>query len=413
MRALLKSTAIGCLVSMALSIFAVPDVEARGPRSFPSASRMRHHIGRSHKSGRSHSARSSHRRHHRGGAKKAHAVYRGQIGFLIQAADGTVVASQLPDNAFNPASAIKLLTAYGALKTWGAEHRFKTTVYTDGQVDSETGVLTGNLYVMGNDPDFKKADAGALAQSLLDHGVEKVDGDLIVSNQFSLYSGQDSARSASALKKILTSGSAGVRISIEGAVAIGSAPENATELASHNSERLQDTLKVMLSRSLNGVADRMGTVLGGPAALEELASANLGVHPSLSSTSGLGVNRITPKQMMVVLKGLELELARNGLEFKSIMPLAGIDDGTLEKRFTSADERGSVIAKTGTLTTTDGGASTLVGVMRSAQEDLYFVIFCWKGGPAGFRSKQDAMIRQFQDERGGPRSFVYPATAKL
>lgn len=410
MRALLKSTAIGCLVTMALSIFAVPDVEARGPRSFPSSSRMRH-AARGHKSHKSHS-KASRRRHQRSVAKKVHAVYRGQIGFLVQAADGAVVASQLSDNAFNPASAIKLLTAYGALKTWGPEHRFTTTLYTDGQLDSETGVLTGNLYVVGNDPDFKKADAGALAQSLLDHGVQAVDGDLIVSRRFSLYSGQDSARSASALKKIWTSGSAGVHISINGSVSIGSAPETATELAAHDSERLQETLKVMLSRSLNGVADRIGTVLGGPAALEELASANLGVQPSLASTSGLGINRITPKQMMVVLKGLELELARHGLGFKDIMPLAGID-GTLEKRFTSPDERGSVIAKTGTLTTTDGGASTLVGVMRSAQEDLYFVIFCWKGGPAGFRSKQDSMIRQLQDERGGPRSFESTSTAKL
>ena len=38
------------------------------------------------------------------------------------------------------------------------------------------------------------------------------------------------------------------------------------------------------------------------------------------------------------------------------MPVAGIDPGTLEDRFTGLPWRGSVIAKTGTLTLrTDGG----------------------------------------------------------
>ena len=39
------------------------------------------------------------------------------------------------------------------------------------------------------------------------------------------------------------------------------------------------------------------------------------------------------------------------------MPVAGVDPGTLEDRYTDALTRGSVVAKTGTLISTDGGAS--------------------------------------------------------
>ena len=110
---------------------------------------------------------------------------------------------------------------------------------------------------------------------------------------------------------------------------------------------------------------------------------------------------------MQVLKALETELDRYNMDFQNIMPVAGIDNGTLEKRFTGESEKGSVVAKTGTLTTTDGGVSALVGVMRSQKEDLYFVIFGWHGGVQSMRKNQDVLIRQLQEARGGPRAFDY------
>ncbi len=88
-----------------------------------------------------------------------------------------------------------------------------------------------------------------------------------------------------------------------------------------------------------------------------------------------------------------------------MLPLAGIEAGTMDRRFTGAQERGSVIAKTGVLTTADGGVSALAGMVRSDREDLYFIIFCWKGSINGFRSQQDRFIRQCQATRGGPRRF--------
>lgn len=128
----------------------------------------------------------------------------------------------------------------------------------------------------------------------------------------------------------------------------------------------------------------------------------------LASLSGLGVNRVTPRAMMKVLRGLRAELLKNKLSPSDIMPVAGIDPGTLEDRFTGPAWQGSVIAKTGTLIRTDGGASSLVGQMRTARGDvLLFVIMNQRGSVLRFRQNQDLLVMQIQNSRGGPRAFKY------
>ena len=69
--------------------------------------------------------------------------------------------------------------------------------------------------------------------------------------------------------------------------------------------------------------------------------------------------------MMAILRGLRDELRKHNLKLSDILPVAGIDPGTLEDRYTDAFTRGSVVAKTGTLIRTDGGASSLVGQMNT------------------------------------------------
>ena len=109
----------------------------------------------------------------------------------------------------------------------------------------------------------------------------------------------------------------------------------------------------------------------------------LGIAPDelkISTLSGLGVNRASPRTMMKIYRALFAELKKAGLTPAAIMPVAGIDPGTLEDRFTGLPWRGSVIAKTGTLLRTDGGASSLVGQMRAANgEVLLFVIMNQRG----------------------------------
>ena len=111
---------------------------------------------------------------------------------------------------------------------------------------------------------------------------------------------------------------------------------------------------------------------------------------------------------MKIYRALLVELQKNRLTPSSIMPVAGIDPGTLEDRFTGLPWRGSVIAKTGTLIRTDGGASSLVGQMRAANgETLLFVIMNQRGSVSRFRENQDYLVMLVQNTRGGPKPFDY------
>ena len=76
----------------------------------------------------------------------------GVQGVLVETLDGRIVASQNPDQAFNPALSAKLATALIALRTFGAQHRFTTGIWTDGTLDKTSGSINGNLYFSGRDP---------------------------------------------------------------------------------------------------------------------------------------------------------------------------------------------------------------------------------------------------------------------
>jgi len=190
-----------------------------------------------------------------------------------------------------------------------------------------------------------------------------------------------------------------------GEVTIGSPAPGARLLLTHKSSKLTDILKVLLCYSNNFMAERIGDSLGGTQAVEQQLSSGLGIPAEeiqLASLSGLGVNRVTPRAMMKVLRGLRTELQKHKLSPSDIMPVAGIDPGT------GAAWQGSVIAKTGTLIRTDGGASSLVGQMRTAGGDvLLFVIMNQRGSVLRFRQNQDLMVMQIQNSRGGPRPFKY------
>jgi D-alanyl-D-alanine carboxypeptidase/D-alanyl-D-alanine-endopeptidase (penicillin-binding protein 4) len=179
-----------------------------------------------------------------------------------------------------------------------------------------------------------------------------------------------------------------------------------------------DVLKVLLCYSNNFMAERIGDTLGGPQGLQRFLTSTIGINPaevSLSSTSGLGINRVTPRAMMKIYRALRDELMQHQLSPSDILPVAGVDPGTLQKRYTSGASRGSVIGKTGTLGRTDGGASALVGQMRTRSgETLLFVIFNRHGNVGRFRQNQDVLVTEIQNARGGPAPFAYtPVTLAM
>ena len=89
------------------------------------------------------------------------------------------------------------------------------------------------------------------------------------------------------------------------------------------------------------------------------------------------------------------------------MPVAGIDKGTLENRFDTDFSTGSVVGKTGTLGSTDGGVSALAGEINTRGGKLLFVIFNQRGSVSRFRSFQNNYVALIQGQFGGAAPVNY------
>jgi D-alanyl-D-alanine carboxypeptidase/D-alanyl-D-alanine-endopeptidase (penicillin-binding protein 4) len=358
----------------------------------------------------------------------------GLQGVLIETLDGKVVSAQAENEQFNPASTLKLATALMALRTLGPDHRFATGVWSDGVLDKSTGVLSGNLYISGRDPSFHYEHGVLLARELNQLGIKQVSGDLVVAPGFTMNFGASATRSGERLydtldstlrpaeamrawnyERTLLNDQVSLQtvpsVAVMGAVTVAPVPSNAKLLLTQRSSKLVDILKVLLCYSNNFMAERIGDALGGPESVRQQLITQLKLGPDeirISSLSGLGVNRVSPRVMMKIYRELRVELQKHGLAPSSILPVAGIDPGTLEDRFNGLAWRGSVIAKTGTLARTDGGASSLVGQMRAANgEVLLFVIMNQRGSVWRFRENQDYLVMLVQNTRGGPKAFDY------
>lgn len=357
----------------------------------------------------------------------------GDSGVLIESLDGKIVVESNSDRLFNPASNVKIATAYAVLKTFGPEFRFQTNIYTDGTVDPSTGTLTGNVYVSGKDPIFANQHGVAIASELNRLGIRSVTGNLYVSDNFSInYSGSPYA-SAQALFNDLDASrrvAAASRqwneylayagkpvmgmpsVTFSGQPFVAGVPSNLKLLFTHESTPIREILKAVLCYSNNFLAEKLGDMLGGPYAVARLVQLNAQIQPaelSLATSSGLGYNRVTPNAMMKLLRALRSNLARYDMTFMDIMPVAGIDQGTLEERFSTDWARGSIVGKTGTLGNTDGGASALAGEANTRQGRLLFVIFNMHGSVPRFRSFQNGFLPLVQSQFGGPAPMTYNA----
>ncbi len=355
-------------------------------------------------------------------------------GVLVERLSGEVVRVEAAEQAYNPASAIKLVTALAALKNFGARHRFATAFWITGSFDKTTGTVTGDLIVSGRDPSFHDEHAVAVARELNQLGIRTVTGDLIVAPRFTmnfspssqrsgerLYDTLDATRRPAAATRAWYESRVALRdaealranpsVAVMGAVYIAPVPVGARSISTHYSPLLSDVLKVLLCYSNNFMAERLGDQLGGAPGLTRMLTTDVGLKAGefrIATASGLGVNRMTPRQMMKVYRALLDELREAGLKAADILPVAGVDPGTLQKRYAVSPGRGSVIAKTGTLPRTDGGVSALVGQLRTAKGDtLLFVIFDQRGSVVRFRQWQDALVADIQNQRGGPAPFTY------
>jgi D-alanyl-D-alanine carboxypeptidase/D-alanyl-D-alanine-endopeptidase (penicillin-binding protein 4) len=361
----------------------------------------------------------------------------GYSGVLVEDLEGNIVVESYSDYAFNPASNVKIATAYAVLKTFGPDFRFQTQIWTDGAYEQETGTIHGNLYVSGRDPIFNYEHAMAISNELNRIGIRTIKGDLVVSDNFAMNYNTSASRSSTTLSTAMDAAkrpSAATKawqtylinsnklaqaqtipsVSFTGAVYVQPMPSNVKLLFTHESAPMREIVKVTMCYSNNFLAERLGDMLGGPYAVARLVQQNAGVSPQefyLQTSSGLGANRVTPKAMMKLLRILRGELTRYKMTFADIMPVAGIDKGTLENRFDTDFATGSVVGKTGTLGNTDSGVSTLAGEINTRSKKLLFVIFNQRGSVNRFRSFQNSYVSLIQGQFGGAAQMTYNPVA--
>ncbi|HEV2763416.1 MAG TPA: D-alanyl-D-alanine carboxypeptidase [Pyrinomonadaceae bacterium] len=141
---------------------------------------------------------------------------------------------------------------------------------------------------------------------------------------------------------------------------------------------LREVLLYMNVHSSNFVAERIGALVGGPEGVRQFLIDEVKIpaaEVTLSTASGLEINRMTPRGILAVLRALNEEVGRRGLQLQDIMPIAS-DEGTLRQRFKGSPLESSAVGKTGTLVHDDGGMAGLAGVIytRNAGPILFAVL---------------------------------------
>lgn len=161
-------------------------------------------------------------------------------------------------------------------------------------------------------------------------------------------------------------------------MAQGSIPDQSL-LLTHRSKTLVETLRRFDCFSNNDI-ERLGKSLGTASEMAQRLSELLSIPQEmvqLQTLSGLGTNRMSPRIVVQLLKTLRQTCERLGLTVESVLPVAGCDPGTLNHSFArlgTGPNAMSVVAKTGTLTSTDGGTAVLAGFAGTAKGDLVFCV---------------------------------------
>jgi D-alanyl-D-alanine carboxypeptidase/D-alanyl-D-alanine-endopeptidase (penicillin-binding protein 4) len=124
-------------------------------------------------------------------AMRAAAVAPHEWGMVVLPLDGGApLAAHNAQLAFNPASAMKLVTTYAALSLLGPDYRWNTAVLMRGRLEGD--VLAGDLVLRGGgDPKLVIEDMVELVGRLRASGLREISGNLVIDD--SLYEvGDDS-----------------------------------------------------------------------------------------------------------------------------------------------------------------------------------------------------------------------------
>jgi serine-type D-Ala-D-Ala carboxypeptidase/endopeptidase (penicillin-binding protein 4) len=350
-------------------------------------------------------------------AAEARSILGADQGVYVETTNGTSLLAQEAQKPVHPASVSKVPTTLALLRKLGPDYRFVTTFSAQGAVSA--GTLHGNLLVESHgDPAFVDENALLVADRLREAGVTQVTGDLLLqgSMTFDWLTDEDGSRLRRALAGSVAPGALAAVRAFELENPSGPTPDrllpmgirflgaaDATPAASmvrplliHRSQPLLPLAKSLNDYS-NNIFKPLADAAGGAAAVETLARSAVPAAMQSEITLGDGagtdpINRLSPRAAVKLLRALEAELQKSGHGLTDILPVAGIDAGTLQHRLDGRDEVGRVVGKTGTYG--DYGASALVGAIPTSDRgSVYFAILNHGVPVPEARRRQDRFVR--------------------
>ena len=329
-------------------------------------------------------------------------------GVLIETLDGKrLLASLNAEATFNPASLLKLATSLVALKKLGANYRFQTRVFLEGDTDRK-GASQGKLYVSSSDPTFGDAGASLIAKELKARGVDRL-SEVIVSPEFCFNFDNSAEESADRLAKALKLGNPRTSVADE---------VSGQLILTVNSNPLSDILLYMNARSSNFMAEKVGALIGGAGGVQQFLVDELKLPANevmIATVSGREHNRLSPRDLLTVIRALIEEAKRQGLELSDIMAVASDDAGTLRRRLAGTGLEGAVVAKTGTLThEVDGGMASLAGIVYTQDQGIIIFAIMDQGNRIwDNRQMEDQLLAEVVNSQARPQTVASPTPRRL
>jgi serine-type D-Ala-D-Ala carboxypeptidase/endopeptidase (penicillin-binding protein 4) len=348
-------------------------------------------------------------------AAAARSILGADQGVYVETTNGTVLVAEAADRPVHPASVSKVPTTLALLRKLGPEHRFLTTFAGSGLI--QDGTLYGDLSVTSDgDPSLVDEDALLVAERLKQLGIQRVAGTLHARSAL-IFDWQNDS-DATLLRRALsgstapaawaavrglgspnTTGAASSSLAQPGIQFITATlqPTAAAQpLVTHRSQPLLSLVKALNDYS-NNIIKSFADAAGGIAAVEAVARGAVPAQLRSEITLGDGAgtdptNRLSPRAAVKLLRALEQELAVSGHTLPDILPVAGVDDGTLHDRLNGAGEAGHVVGKTGTFG--DYGASALIGAIPTTDRGTVYFAILNHGVPVSqARLRQDRFVR--------------------
>lgn len=328
-------------------------------------------------------------------------------GVYVEAADGSVLLAQAAQRAVHPASVSKVPTTLALLRKLGPDFRFTTRLLAAGPL--RAGTLEGDLLIDGGgDPYFVDENALLVARQLDQLGLRRVTGSLRALTPLTfdwqdadaalrlqqVLSGNFPPAAWAAVQALQPSPTAPPALRFDGVAAVAAA-EPPRVLLVHRSQTLLELAKQLNDYS-NNIFKPLADAAGGATAVESVArmSVPAGMRAEIRLGDGAGTdarNRLSPRAAVKLLRALEQELARSGHRLVDILPVAGVDAGTLHDRLNAPDEAGRVVGKTGTFG--DFGASALIGAFPTSDRGTVYFAILNHGVPVPVaRQRQDRFV---------------------